>query len=721
MKLKWIEAEYFLVFGKKFKIVFPEEFNYAIVGRWKDQPRRSNWAGKSSFLEIIKFLKYGECRAKYLKDIPNDQHNKPAKVSGCIEFDDGQELIIHREVNGNSSSLFVEGFEAVDKRVLQAKLDELFGYSYDDYIKTSFFNQGQISQFLEATSSEKLIHLNKWLEIKSWNDCCDLTKKKLSVCETQIDKGKQKILQEDSFNEEVKKLIDSRNHLEGNLKQLGEMASNCSQTIIEFEKHVVKVADEIENLNNKYEDLNKRIARSKSIKEMINEIAKEKASIIKAESEIQAEESLLIDESKILVEVEKIKSVQEIEKANTRKLEEESHKYGVHTNSLEGSCPLDGKECNRIEEINECVQKNKDKYIEITKAISESRRKREELQQQIDGLVRKVHHVEQARERISFKKNSIYISNRNINMLEASIEDLKKLKLQFGDVEEKLESKKEEVNKQNEYKNKIYELKKQKEQQEEAMHDLNRQIGSIDGKVETLQEQLEEISEWKKKLKTYQKEKEILKFCFNMFSKDGIQASQLRARMDHIESEVNQILEEIDCGFNVKITTERELTTWQSVCLECGFDYPKGSSAKKCSNCNTARERNKKEELDIKILVDGKIRGFEQQSGGSQVLISLAIRLAIVKIRQQITGKSMGILALDEIFGMLDKVNRNEVYSLLLNYVGECLGFKQVFSISHLDDNVETDGFIVVTKGNKSSEVEFAETIILQGINEEKQ
>jgi len=711
MQIKWIEIEYAFQFGKKVRIPFPEQFHYAIVGRWKGQPARSNWAGKSNFLRTIKLLKYGKSGERFLSEIPNDKFkNKVAKISGCVEVD-GQEIIIHREFKGTSSSLAVEGYEVVDKRVLQQELDRIFGYTYDDYEKTSFFNQGQISQFLEATSTEKLELLNRWLEIKSWEKCYESAKNKLKIAEERIEKGKAIVAGKEQIEESLEQFTFTRKKQEEKVAKYAEQMKEAEANIERLKKEISGIENKSAALKDKRDELKKRLSRSKTIKEMLQEIEDEQAKIKKLEAELEEASNSLGDEDELSKQIEELREEQNSERKRIRNLEVAKEEFAASMNVTEGKCPVDGNECVRLEEMNQQAQENREKYIQANVDIDKIRKHVEELQKQIDELFRKLHGIEAAKERMEGRKNSIYHANRNIQMLEGNIEDTKKLKKELGQIEDELEEAEDKTEEINKLQEQVKEAEHEKDEVDSAKQEANREIGFIDSQVEILNQGLADVTKWEKKLEELRTEKEVLKFCQLMFSKNGIQASQLRSRMDHIEEEVNAILEELDTGFNVRITTERELTTWQGICLECGQEYPKGSSARKCSNCKAPREKKKKEELDIKVLQEGVLETFHQQSGGGKILISLAIRLAIVKLRQQITGKSMGFLALDEIFGMLDKPNRNEVYNFLLNYARNKLGFKQIFSISHLEDNIETDGFIVITKGRKYSEVEFSDTI----------
>lgn len=69
-------------------------------------------------------------------------------------------------------------------------------------------------------------------------------------------------------------------------------------------------------------------------------------------------------------------------------------------------------------------------------------------------------------------------------------------------------------------------------------------------------------------------------------------------------------------------------------------------------------------------------------SGGEDDIVNLALRLAISQMIAQKAGQSFSLLVLDEVFGSLDDVRRNNVVSLLQNLKNR---FEQIILITHVE------------------------------------
>ncbi len=104
------------------------------------------------------------------------------------------------------------------------------------------------------------------------------------------------------------------------------------------------------------------------------------------------------------------------------------------------------------------------------------------------------------------------------------------------------------------------------------------------------------------------------------------------------------------------------------------------------------------DDYDIELLAGGRIRTFQQLSGGEQMAAALAVRLALLR-----EISAINIAFFDEPTANLDRDRRANLAAQILNV----RGFAQLFVISH-DDTFEqdTDCVIRVAKRNGASEVE---------------
>jgi DNA repair exonuclease SbcCD ATPase subunit len=86
----------------------------------------------------------------------------------------------------------------------------------------------------------------------------------------------------------------------------------------------------------------------------------------------------------------------------------------------------------------------------------------------------------------------------------------------------------------------------------------------------------------------------------------------------------------------------------------------------------------------IAFEVDGKYRNYKLLSGGQQSICALGLRMGFNRILSQRSRVSLNFLILDEIFGSLDKFNKDEVLRMLN---GLTKFFPQILVITHTEED----------------------------------
>lgn len=706
MRIKWLEFEYFLCFGPKVRLDFTPEFNVLITGQWHNQKHRSNWSGKSSLLEVIKFLLYGETRSKYNKEIPNDNFDKAAKVSGAIEID-GKEYVIHREASRSSTKLEIEGESSVDKKNLQARLNQRFGYSYSDFVSTCFFNQGEIHQFMEAKSTEKLLLLERWMEILSWDESERLVKEKKKWVEDKVRDIEELVEELPSIKESLQEINKSIETVEKKLEELksgeAELASQIEKTKLKMaQKYNVKdLLEQKKDIEGKLFGFGNVAQVEGEVKLIESEIQELKRSLEKNNAHVGNLSDELKEKMELWKEAEIIRN-----KVSKRKIVMEKIKDRVSRIGESYSCPIDGEDCTRVKEIKVFMKEQKRKLGIASKELMSLEAKLMKLESAANKLElsvtekrRMISQMEKTELKIETLTEKLKRVQSKLNIVRELESKLKELKQLTSLTKDKARRKMESV---------IEELEELDKEVRKDLQVKAIRLGELHQQRKIKRARLKRIRVEKNKIDKLNKRKEVLSFCALMFGKRGIRSSQLRGRIDNIEHETNLMLDELDSKLQIEIHTDRELGSWEPICIYCGKEFPKGYAKNKCDNCRNYRAKRKKDEFDIKIINNGKVRSFNQESGGVKILVSLAIRLSIVKLRQRITGKSIDLLFLDEVYGMLDSVNRERVYRFLLDYARNELGFKQIFQVSHMNDGFDEGARIEIIKRRRYSEVKWA-------------
>lgn len=109
------------------------------------------------------------------------------------------------------------------------------------------------------------------------------------------------------------------------------------------------------------------------------------------------------------------------------------------------------------------------------------------------------------------------------------------------------------------------------------------------------------------------------------------------------------------------------------------------------------------ETFDIRVAMDGDQADFEDLSGGEQVRVSIALRLALSRLLMRRVGSTVRFLLLDEVDQALD---RQGMQSLAATINALSQEFK-ILVITHNDSMKDRfDHLIVVQKGPHGSIVE---------------
>ena len=155
-----------------------------IVGRYADNPRRSNESGKSSFMDLVAYAFFGK-KAVSDNDLIHDWATDDMIVGVEAEGIDGESLVIRRGRKLSGGAIFeVEGCEGTRQAELQEFVDKRIGISYDDYVALSYFDRTNIHRFLGGKQSD---YLERWLPLKRWTDFIAACSKKAESVRNRID------------------------------------------------------------------------------------------------------------------------------------------------------------------------------------------------------------------------------------------------------------------------------------------------------------------------------------------------------------------------------------------------------------------------------------------------------------------------------------------------------------------------------------------------------
>jgi len=170
-----------------------------------------NGAGKSSLLDAMTWVLFGEARGKSADVINLNQDVKSAEValtfayegnvfrvirtlprgkSTALEFqicDDGRQTMDGETVNGPSS--IVQNWKPLTEkstRETQARIEQTLRMDYDTFINASFFLQGKADEFTQRKSSERKAVLSSILGLEIWDTYKERTAERRKLIEVEV-------------------------------------------------------------------------------------------------------------------------------------------------------------------------------------------------------------------------------------------------------------------------------------------------------------------------------------------------------------------------------------------------------------------------------------------------------------------------------------------------------------------------------------------------------
>jgi DNA repair exonuclease SbcCD ATPase subunit len=254
----------------------------------------------------------------------------------------------------------------------------------------------------------------------------------------------------------------------------------------------------------------------------------------------------------------------------------------------------------------------------------------------------------------------------------------------------------------------IYAEKRKIKDQKDTIESLVSDVSRINSLISQRNKIKKEISELSSKIKQAALRVDDLKYVAFSFGKNGIPSQEIENAFTEVQDEINFVLDQFGTDMEVLFSADRELNDWEKACISCDHVFPKGYKKSDCSECGTPRAKKRKDELQLRVTKGGEEYGFYMESGGGKTILSLAIRVALVRLKLRKTGSQFKVLFMDEVDAPFDEHNRDSFISLVNNVLIKKLGFEQVFWVSH--SKIISDAIphtLMITKRNNHSEADF--------------
>ncbi|CAG0929490.1 Nuclease SbcCD subunit C [Thermoflexales bacterium] len=676
-----------------------------------------NGAGKSSILDAITWALWGRSRSKR-----DDELVHQGQTEMQVEFTFGLGSNVYRVIRGRKVGKRT-GAGMLDFQILnplpapspvttgagwgggswrtiaepqmnatQQKIIELLRLDYDTFINSAFLLQSRADEFTVKTATERKKVLADILGLDIWDDYETKAKARITACENEL------------------RLIDLR------LNEIDAEAARQPQFEAEVaaaRKAVIELGDRLRDAETKYQqaqqaqrslgmldaqlgDLLKRIAQAErelaSVERDLN-FARQKADetpLAKELADTQARIEALAQREAERDKLRQRKSSLGEEAASLRgqneRLVPEVEPFKARITLLESStepvCPTCGQALT--------PEHRKQVVAELNVEVEARRQLFRDNKARLEAIKPEVAAVDNQLAAVETELRRLSTLQRREAELQAVLEAAREAAKSIGGLEKRQAEWQSALagdrNKQEEIATQIgatraglgdfaaLQADYERTRSDEAR--ARQQLGAAEQKLAACAALLKQRDVRLAERKQWAEEKGIYEELRLAFGKKGVPAMIIEAAIPEIEDEANVLLTKITSGrMHLRFDTQRETVKGDTV-----------------------------ETLEIKIADELGTRPYENYSGGEQMRVNFAIRIALSKLLARRAGAQLQTLVIDEGFAPLDSTGRDKLVEAI-NAVQD--DFQCILVITHLDEL--RDAFparIEVTKTANGSQIQ---------------
>lgn len=596
---------------------------YAIVAKHTGDAERSNWLGKTTLLEAIRFALYGHHRHE-----TDDEWITHGAVLGevAIELDDGT-LIERKRERGKSTRLWYWPGNERSKGAMQTEAQNLIlqhvGLTQKDFLATCYFPQKVMSQFVTQSAGDRMETVVQWLQLEPLEQC------------------------EADLRAAIAVKLDAQSKLAENLRSneqnVTTMLARYSTESFDYLKSCVAPTEaQVEIRRGTVALCQRKLMSNEAIRSGIAKHA-EYETVVRVGKELAAK----FDEKggaalkKSLVQWREYLDKLSLAKATAER--ELRTKLTVARGEFDGACPVAGIACPAKDQINTLTKAAKEAALVAEAAVDELRGKHAEA-------ARTVQKASDDYAEWTKAEGQLQELRRQVVQLDAAktrpTEELQPHELlvhEFNTAMTSLATAQAEVMG-------LLQAIKSIEQAIKAIDAVKVELARMDGELTTLRE------------------------AMLIFGKNGAQRRIAEGVLKHIEASANELLGDSGIELQVGIHWSRTGQGFAAACESCGNPFPSSVKVKTCMRCGAERGPKLVNKLDIAL---------SNSSGAADDLAGGAVQLAASSWLRRERGALWNVAMLDEPFGALDAANRRAFAAHLTAMLRGAHGFEQAFVIAH--------------------------------------
>jgi DNA repair exonuclease SbcCD ATPase subunit len=597
----------------------------AVVATYRSNPRRSNWAGKTSLIEAVTWCLFGSHRKRLDDGVINNSCDE------CIvELDLGDGVIARRSRKRGSSTVFTITVDGESRRgsAAQQLLVERLGVTLEDYEATVSFRQDDIESIVGLRAGMRREIISTWLRLERWTHAA----KKAS--------------------ERSRKALQRLGELRAARTTLAATHVSVDTTErMRGEQIADDLDDALRKLRARAAEIDRELAGSDAVDELerqLQELARLRATIAELRPQLlsRAPVQREFDQASDALGA----AASALDAATKR----DAEILRIRSREFDGLCPITCKSCPVADEVQAEVASS----ATLRAAAMSERERATAAKRAAEGVVERLRSRLRTLDQVAGSYNAAMERGKELRALvgDRSIADVEAARVALV----RLRERKSEI---------AVEI-------EQHVREQAKVLAVLDASKRTSAE----LARLDLELVAAEREVRISALMVRALGPTGVPARIARAHIETLESSANELL--VDSGLSLEFAWERATKDRTPTCIECGHIYV-GQRDKKCPHCGAERGQKMSDELEI--MVDdgsGEIEDVKAKSGGAKVLVASALRLAAAAMLREVRGASIAWATIDEPFGPLDSELREALARVFSGMLGS-VGLEQAFVVSH--------------------------------------
>lgn len=611
---------------------------YAIVARLQNDPESSNWLGKSSLVEAIRFALTG-----YLPEhirLEDDWITRGERA-GAVEviFSTGERILRSRHI-GHGTKVYW-GTDAMQAEA-EKKIFEATRLTDEDFINTCYFEQKQLNRIVTEKPGERLRIVTSWMQLEPLQRMHARVAAQLGKVEKdiQLARGSQQ-----QCRTNVDEVVQRLSVPAGAVLVPGEQGEVTwfQAKLEELEAQIAATEDRANQVEGSlmsleaFRDLELQATRYEQVTDALAPL-KERATLETKRSLQDA----LEERRQLVAQASEEKGILQREVTQRRQV----LAHGFRNAAV---CPVMCETCPVPEYVNERVQNNV------------------LLQQGAEMKLR----TAEAEYEVAARNQSLV--NDQLLTFEREYTQLREKELEAARLRPTYEQWQQAMRAQPH----LLDADAARAEMQElrtSLTFLREQYALVKACGENVEKSADALWEWGDRVEQLEDKASSLREALVLLGPTGAQRRIAEGSLAKIEQGANTLLGSSHIPLSVRMEWSREGGDIAKTCAQCGAPFPKSAKVKLCAKCGAARGQNIINKLEVAL---------SNWSGAATDLGGAAIQLSASAWLRRKRGSPWSVAVLDEPFGSLDTAKRRAFAAHLASMLAGEYGFAQSFIIAH--------------------------------------